>query len=101
MAMFFNLSEAQKNPEAIQNKIDAVLERVIDHQTDSPIADIGLVEKIRFLKGKRQMLVFCRSIHVDHACCMVFNNAAYDQTLDELRNALQNEFPGINVKFVF
>jgi len=99
--MFFNLSEAVKKPEIVQEKLDAVLERVIDRQTDTPISEIGLVEKIRFLKSKRQLIVFCRRMQVDHACCMIFNNVSYDETLDDLRAELQKEFPGLFVKFVF
>lgn len=93
----------QFNPEAltIQEKLDLVLERVMDRQSGAPIADIGLVERFRMQEKQKRLIVFCRRSSEMHACCMVFNNTMYDSTIEDLKTELQKFFPGFFIKFVF
>ncbi len=85
----------------MHKQLDAVLDRVIDHQSGSPLSRVGLVERFRLQPDKKRLLVFCRIMSVDHACCMVFNNTAYDQTIEDLRNELTKTFPNFTVQFIF
>ncbi len=91
-----------KNPYAnMQQELDDILERVIDRQSGGPVANIGLVERFRLQPNKKKLIVFCRIMNFDHACCLVMNNHAYDQTIDDLRTEIQRSFPDLTVQFVY
>ena len=99
--MFFETQQSDIDTLTIQEKLDSVLERVMDRQSGSPISDIGLVERLRIQEKQKRLIVFCRRSSEMHACCMVFNNTMYDETIEDLKTELQKFFPGYFIKFVF
>jgi|AMFO01.1.fsa_nt_gi hypothetical protein len=88
-------------PEEMQLALDAALDRVIDKTTGVSIARLGLVERFRLQPERRRLLVFCRHIATDHACCVIFNNLAFEDTLESLRSELEKTFPDLTIRFVF
>jgi len=90
-----------KRPEEMQHELDSALDRVIDKTTGISIAELGLVERFRLQPERRRLLVFCRHIATDHACCVLFNNIAFEDTLEGLRSELEKTFPDLTIRFVF
>ncbi|NOZ79840.1 MAG: hypothetical protein GXP48_11815 [Acidobacteria bacterium] len=81
----------------MQEALGAVLARVIDPVTGISIARLGLVERFRLQPERRRLLVFCRRIATHHACCIVFDALAFEDTLERLRAELGTTFPDLTV----
>jgi len=85
----------------LQQRLDDVLDRVIDPASGEPVSRLGLVERFRHQPERRRLLVFCRHVQQDHACCLLFSNIAFDATTEALKNELEREFPDLRVQLVF
>lgn len=85
----------------MQERLEAVLDRVIDPASGEPVSRLGLVERFRLQPERGRLLVFCRHVQQDHACCLIFSNIAFDATLEHLKRALEEEFPELTVQLVF
>jgi metal-sulfur cluster biosynthetic enzyme len=85
----------------IQEALGAVLTRVIDPVTGISIAGLGLVERFRLQPERRRLLVFCRHVATHHACCIILDNLAFEDTLERLRAELGRTFPDLTVHLRF
>ncbi len=85
----------------MKKRLDDVLDRVIDPASGEPVSRLGLVERFRLQSDRKRLLVFCRHVRQDHACCLLFSNVAFDATTEALKQALEREFPDLRIQLVF
>ena len=50
-------------------KIDNVLDRVIEKESNLSLAQLGLVERVRYSEKRNKLYVFTEAIHSTHGCC--------------------------------
>lgn len=88
-------------PEMIK-KIDAVLERVKDPESDLPISRLGLVKRIRYSEGEKKLFVFTEIYPHLPKCitCAAIATTIVSTIIRDLTVELQYEFPDLTVEFV-
>jgi metal-sulfur cluster biosynthetic enzyme len=74
-------------------KIDSVLDRVKDKESDLSIAQLGLVERVRYSEKRNKLYVFTRAIHSTHGCCTLLALVQQSDTLEALEEQFKLEFP--------
>jgi metal-sulfur cluster biosynthetic enzyme len=85
----------------MKQKIDNVLDRVKEPETGLSMAQLGLVERIRYNQEKKKLIVFsCNLQHNPHYCCTVLQGLLISGTLNSLTEAFQKEFPDLVVEVV-
>ena len=85
----------------MSRKIDAVLERVKEPESGLSIAQLGLVERLRYSEKAKKLFVFTRFIKPNHKyCCTVIQGLLISGTLKQLTKEFQKEFPDLSVEFV-
>jgi len=88
-------------PEMIQ-KIDAVLDRVKDPESNLPVAQLGVVNRIRYNENRQTLYVFT-DIHTHiprcATCAAIASNIA-STIIRDLGKELQAEFPDLSIEFV-
>lgn len=85
----------------MSRKIDAVLERVKEPESGLSIAQLGLVERLRYSEKAKKLLVFTSFIKPNHKyCCTVIQGLLISGTLKQLTAEFQKEFPDLAVEFV-
>ena len=89
------------NPEMIQ-KIDAVLDRVKDPESNLPVAQLGVVERIRYNEKLKALYVFTDiRTHLPRChTCAAIASAIASTIIRDLRKELQAEFPDLSIEFV-
>ncbi len=87
---------------AVQARIDAILQRVRDPESDLPLADLGLVRRVRFLNGEKR--IYLDVPFDDHApACLTCAGITMTLVMGirrELTSAFETEFPGYRVEFI-
>lgn len=87
---------------AVQARIDAILQRVRDPESDLPLADLGLVRRVRFLDDDK--LIYLDVPFDEHAPnCLTCAGIAMTLVMGirrELTTAFESEFPGYRVEFI-
>jgi metal-sulfur cluster biosynthetic enzyme len=88
-------------PEMIQ-KIDAILERVKDPESNLPVAQLGLIQRVRYNEAKKKMFIFTNlDKHVPKCnTCRFIAAAVVARITKDLERAFKAEFPDISVEFV-
>ena len=88
-------------PEMIQ-KIDAVLERVRDPESDLTVARLGLVQRVRYNEEKKALYVFTNfDSHVPRChTCRFIGAAVAARIFKDLKGAFEAEFPDLSVEFI-
>jgi len=88
-------------PEMIK-KIDAILERVKDPESDLPVAQLGLVRRVRYNEGKKTMYIFANLNAQVPRCstCRFIAAAVIARITRDLEAAFKAEFPDLSVEFV-
>jgi metal-sulfur cluster biosynthetic enzyme len=88
-------------PEMIQ-KIDAILERVKDPESNLPVAQLGLIQRVRYNEAKKKMFIFTNlDKHVPKCnTCRFIAAAVVARITKDLEGAFKAEFPDISVEFV-
>ena len=85
----------------MKQKIDHVLDRVKEPETGLSIAQLGLVERIRYNQVKKKLTVFSSNLqHIHHYCCTVLQGLLISGTWNSLTEAFQKEFPDLAVEIV-
>ena len=85
----------------MQQKIDHVLDRVKEPETGLSIAQLGLVERIRYSQEKKKLTVFsCNLQHNHHYCCTVLQGLLISSTWNSLTEAFQKEFPDFAIEVI-
>jgi metal-sulfur cluster biosynthetic enzyme len=85
----------------MKQKIDHVLDRVKEPETGLSIAQLGLVERIRYNQEKKKLTVFSNNLqHNHHYCCTVLQGLLISGTFNALTEAFEKEFPDLSVEVV-
>ena len=85
----------------ITRKIDAVLERVKEPESGLSVAQLGLVERLRYNEKDKKLSVFTCFIKPNHHyCCTVLQGLLISGVLNALTEEFQKEFPDLSVEFV-
>lgn len=74
-------------------KIDNVLDRVIEKESNLSVAQLGLVERIRYSEKQNKLYVFTKAIHSTHGCCTLLALVQQSDTLQDLEQQFKKEFP--------
>jgi len=74
-------------------KIDNVLDRVIEKESDLSVAQLGIVERVRYSEKRNKLQVFTKAVHSTHGCCTLLAMVQQSDTLGELENEFKKEFP--------
>jgi metal-sulfur cluster biosynthetic enzyme len=81
-------------------RIDAVLARVKEPESNQSVGELGIIEKIRYVAQRRKMLVVRKGYANPKACCFLISKALEVETLDRVRRELEREFPDLTVELV-
>lgn len=74
-------------------KIDNVLDRVIEKESNLSLAQLGLVERVRYSEKRNKLYVFTKAIHSTHGCCTLLALVQQSDTLQDLEEQFKKEFP--------
>jgi len=74
-------------------KIDNVLDRVIEKESNLSVAQLGLVERVRYSEKQNKLYVFTKAIHSTHGCCTLLSLVQQSDTLQDLEGHFRKEFP--------
>jgi metal-sulfur cluster biosynthetic enzyme len=88
-------------PEMIQ-KIDAILDRVKDPESDLSVAELGLVKKVRYSEDHDLLYVFTdfQSRSPNCVSCAGIAMALSATILKNLEAEFRKEFPDLAIEFV-
>ncbi len=74
-------------------RIDSVLDRVREKESDLTVAQLGLVERVRYSPERNKLYVFTRALHSTHGCCTLLALVQQSDTLHDLEQEFKSEFP--------
>ncbi len=74
-------------------KIDHVLDRVVEKESNLSVAQLGLVERVRYIEKQNKLYVFTKAIHSTHGCCTLLSLVQQSDTLQDLEDQFKQEFP--------
>ena len=81
-------------------KIDSVLNRLQDAESKLSIAELGLIQRLRYSEAQRLLLVYTNPLGPTHGCCSLIGAAHFSATVARLTTELEREFPDLKVEFV-
>jgi len=84
----------------MKKKLQSVLERVKEPETNLAISELGLVERFRYHPEQKKLSVFLNPLRPGKVCCSVISSLLLSSTLKDLINELQKEFPDLYVEQV-
>ena len=79
----------------MKKKLQSVLERVKDPETNVAISEMGLVERFRYYPSQKKISVFLNPINPGKVCCSIISSLLLSSTLKDLMNELHKEFPDL------
>ena len=82
----------------MKKKLQSVLERVKDPETNLSISELGLVERFRYYPKKRKLSVFLNPVNPGKVCCSIISSLLLSSTLKDLMNELHKEFPDLSLE---
>jgi len=88
-------------PEMIR-KIDAVLDRVKDPESDLPIARLGVVKRVRYNEELKILYIFTDFYSHMPKCvtCAAIAKTLASVIVRDITKELQTEFPDLSIEFV-
>jgi len=83
-------------------RIDAILEKVKDPESGLPVAQLGIVKKIRFSEDPGILYIFTDFVSHLPGCltCAGIALALSATILKDLEKAFRDEFPNLEIQFV-
>jgi len=82
----------------MKKKLQSVLERVKDPETNVAISELVLVERFRYYPEQKKLSVFLNPVRPGKVCCSIISSLLLTSTLKNLMNELQKEFPDFAVE---
>ena len=79
----------------MKKKLQSVLERVKEPETNLTISELGLVERFRYYPKQKKLSVFLNPIRPGKICCSIISSLLLSSTLKDLMNELRKEFPDL------
>jgi len=100
--MSFNLMETKAMNLGMIKKLDKVLARVKDPQSELPLNQLDLVERFRYSENQNTLYVFLNFSGLFSGCmaCAGISIDAKSRIESNLKQELKNEFPNIWIKLV-
>ena len=77
----------------MKKKLQSVIERVKDPETNVAISELGLVERFRYYPEQKKLSVFLNPVRPGKVCCSIISSLLLSSILKDLMNELQKEFP--------
>lgn len=90
--------EKTMDPEMIR-KIDNVLARVREPESNLPVGELGIIQKFRYNKHKRALYIFANTYGSKKACCYLITKLIESKVMTSVKSELQKEFPELTVRF--
>jgi metal-sulfur cluster biosynthetic enzyme len=85
----------------MKQKIDAVLDRVKDPETGLSIAQLGLVERLRYSESYQKLFVILKPVNRRvPKCCTIIQGLLLASILDATAKEFQREFPELVIEIV-
>jgi metal-sulfur cluster biosynthetic enzyme len=85
----------------MKEQIDAVLDRVKEPVTGFSIAQLGLVERLRYSESKKKLFVFLNAENPrTPKCCKIIQGLLLSDILKALTEEFNKEFPELSVEIV-
>ncbi len=85
----------------MKQKIDAVLDRVKEPETGLSIAQLGLVERLRYSEQKKKLFVLLSDVkQSQHKCCTIIQGIILSGILNRLTKEFNKEFPDLTIEIV-
>ncbi|HNS54313.1 MAG TPA: hypothetical protein PLQ15_00030 [Syntrophales bacterium] len=86
----------------MMRKIDAVLDRVKDPESDLPVSRLGVVKRVRFSEAQKKLYVFTdfQSHMPDCRACVLVAKLLADTIIRDLTVEFHLEFPELDIEFV-
>ena len=85
----------------MKQKIDAVLDRVKEPETGLSIAQIGLVERLRYSESNQKLLVILNAVNRrTPKCCAIIQGLLLSSVLKSITEEFQKEFPDLSIEIV-
>ncbi len=86
----------------MQEKIEAVLDRVKDPESGYSLSELGIVERVRYNEEKKELYVFTDFLSHQPSCiaCVGIASVVIAGLRRELVKELSLEFPDLNVQLV-
>jgi metal-sulfur cluster biosynthetic enzyme len=85
----------------MKQKIDAVLDRVKEPVTGLPVAQLGLVERLRYSESKKKLFVFLNAENRrTPKCCKIIQGLLLSDILKALTEEFNKEFPELSIEIV-
>jgi len=82
----------------MKKKLQSVIERVKDPETNVAISELGLVERFRYYPEQKKLSVFLNPVRPGKVCCSIISSLLLSSTLKDLMNELQKEFPNLSLE---
>jgi len=79
----------------MKKKLQSVLERVKNPETNVAISELGLVERFRYHPKQKKLSVFLNPVRPGKVCCSLISSLLLSSTLKDLMNELKKEFPDL------
>ncbi len=85
----------------MKQKIDAVLDRVKEPVTGLPVAQLGLVERLRYSEEKKKLFVMLNAQNRrTPKCCKIIQGLLLSDILHALTEEFNKEFPELSIEIV-
>jgi len=85
----------------MKQKIDAVLDRVKEPVTGLPVAQLGLVERLRYSEEKKKLFVMLNAQNRrTPKCCKIIQGLLLSDILHALTQEFDKEFPELTIEIV-
>ena len=81
-------------------KIDSLLDRVKEPESNLSVGQLGLVKKFRYNESKRALYVYTESFSTHKACCFVITKLIETKVLSQMEKELKKEFPDLVIRFI-
>lgn len=91
--------EKTMDPEMIR-KIDSVLGRIKEPESNLSVAELGIIQKFRYNESKRALYIFANTYSSKKACCFLITKLIESKVMTSVKNELKKEFPDLTVRFV-
>ena len=80
--------------------IDTVLDTVKDPESGLSVAQIDLIEKVRYVESSQKLYIVKRSMRPAKQCCKITANLLLSSTLKDLQTAFEKAFPQLTIEIV-
>lgn len=84
----------------MKQKLQAVLDKIKEPETDLSVSELGLVERIRYDQENGKLVVFLNTVRPGPVCCSILGGFLLSTTKRNLSAELERTFPGLPVTFM-